>query len=79
MTLNTAVMKLKILPSITGINYIFKYITTVFLNVKNISQYYCLNCIFDQINAALLSRRNFFQKLKNLPDHHFMNCKALRV
>ncbi len=32
----------------------------------NISQYYCFNCSFDQINAELISIRDFFQKtLKN--------------
>jgi len=30
----------------------------VILNHNNISQYYCFFCIFDQINAALMSRRD---------------------
>jgi len=32
------------------------------LNSKIILQYYCLYCIFDQINAGLMSKRDFFQK-----------------
>ncbi len=47
---------------ITGINYILKYIQAVILNSKNISQYYCFCCILDQINAGLVSRREFFKK-----------------
>ncbi len=49
---------------ITEINYILKYIQTenIYLNCNIISQYYSFYCIFDQINAALLSRRDFFQK-----------------
>jgi len=30
----------------------------VILNHNNISQYYCFFCIFDQIDAALVSRRD---------------------
>jgi len=29
------------------------------------SQYYCFYCIFDQMNAALVSIRDFFQKHQN--------------
>ncbi len=50
-TLKTEVMMLKIQL------WSQKYI----LNCNNISQFYC---IFDQINAALLGRRDFFQKYK---------------
>ncbi len=53
--------------SITGINYILKYIQIQNRSLKcNISQFYCFYCIFNQINAALKSRRDFFQKHKNL-------------
>ncbi len=34
------------------------------LNCNNISQYYSFYCIFSQINAALVSRRDFFEKHK---------------
>jgi len=30
------------------------------MTLKNISQYYCFYCIFDQINAVLVSTRNLF-------------------
>ncbi len=48
---------------ITEINYILKYIKieTVILNCNNISQNIFF-CIFDQIDTALMSRRNFFKK-----------------
>ncbi len=48
---------------ITAINYIF-WQKIVILNCKNISQYYCFYCIFGQINAGLVSLRDFFQKKK---------------
>jgi len=32
------------------------------INCTNISQYYCSYCIFNQINAALVNIRDFFQK-----------------
>ncbi len=54
---------------ITEINYILQYIQieAVILNSKYISQYYCFCCILDQINAGLVSRREFFKKnIKNL-------------
>ncbi len=38
----------------------FKY--TFILNCINISQYYCFYCIFYQINAALVSTRDFIIK-----------------
>ncbi len=37
------------------------------LNCNNCSQYCCYHCIFDQINAVLVSRRDFFQEKINLP------------
>jgi len=46
---------------ITGINYILKYIKTVILNCKYISQYYWM---FYQINADFVSIKDFFQKNK---------------
>ncbi len=51
---------LKIQLSITGINYILKYIQieNIYFKSYNISQYYCYYCIFDEINAALVSRRS---------------------
>ncbi len=39
----------------SGINDILKYILTVILKGNNISQYYC---VFDQINAVLVSISN---------------------
>jgi len=46
---------------ISEINDILKYIKieNLFLNCNNISQKIC---IFDQIDTALMSRRNFFKK-----------------
>ncbi len=35
---------------------------TVYLNSNNISQYYSFYCTFDQINAALVSIKDLFQK-----------------
>ncbi len=58
MTLKTGVMMLKIQLCITAINYILLYIKieNSYFYCNNIKQYYC---IFDQINVALLSIRNF--------------------
>ncbi len=44
-------------------NTFSKYIkkNTVILNSSNILQYYFFYCIFDQINAAFVSIRDFFQ------------------
>ncbi len=49
---------------ITAINYIltFIHIETAILNCNNISHYYCFYCRFHQINAALISRRDFSQQ-----------------
>jgi len=52
-TLNTGVM-LKIKLCVTEINYILKYI-----KIENHSFVFC---IFDQINAGLMSTRDFFQE-----------------
>ncbi len=49
---NTALIK--------AIDYILKYITNI-LNCS-ISQYCIFFCIFDQINAGLMSIRDLFQK-----------------
>ncbi len=48
---------------ITEINYILicSNRKQLFL-VKNISQYYCFCCIFDQISAGLVNRRDLFIK-----------------
>jgi len=42
---------------------------------NNISQHHCFYCSFDHINAALLSIRDFFQKLKKNPtnSHKLLN------
>ncbi len=40
-------------------SHMFKY-KIVILNCNSISQYYCFYCIFDQINAALVTIRDFF-------------------
>ncbi len=49
---------------IKGINYIFKYIQieNSYWNSKTNLQYHCFCCILDQINAGLVSRREFFKK-----------------
>ncbi len=46
--------------------YILKYIQieNVILNYNNISQFYCFYWIFDQINAALVSKRDSFKNIK---------------
>ncbi len=42
------------------------------MNNNSISQYYCFYCMFNQINAALLSIKYFFQKhLQILPILNF--------
>ncbi len=62
---------------ITAIIYSLKYIQieNIILNCNNVSQYYCYYCIFDQITAALGSRRDFFQK--HLKKNH-TNPKLLK-
>ncbi len=61
-TLKTGVMMLKIQLRFKGINYILIYILkkTSDLNSNTISQFYCFYCISDQINVALVSRRDLF-------------------
>ncbi len=63
-TLKTGVMMLKIQLRITGINYILTYIHVkpAIINCTNISKCYCFYCIFDQINATLMSIWHFFKK-----------------
>ncbi len=61
-TLKTGVMMPEFQLCITGINYNILKKKTAILNCNNISQYYRFFCIFDQINAALVIRRDFFQK-----------------
>ncbi len=40
---------------------------SVVLKCNNISQYFCFYCVFDQINAAIVNKKDFFQNiLKNL-------------
>ncbi len=57
---------------ITAINYILTCIQikqTIILNHHNILQHYCFYCIlyfFVEINAALLSRRDFIQEHYNV-------------
>ena len=41
---------------------VFKKQKTIILNCNNISQYYCFFCIYYEINAALMSIRDFVQK-----------------
>ncbi len=45
--------------------------TYVIWNCYNISHYYVFYCIFDQINAALVSRRYLF--LRNCTNHNLFN------
>ncbi len=65
--------------AISGINYILKvyfrnensyFIVCSFIVCNNISQY-CFYCIFDQMNAALVSMRLISQTLKILIIHNF--------
>ncbi len=58
--------------AITWINYILK-LKTVILNCNNISQYYCFYCIFNHINAALMSIRFFFPKSFNVKSYQHSN------
>ncbi len=64
---------------ITGINWVLQYVKVEnhFSNLqKNISQFYwVLFCIIDQINATLISRRDFFFKnMKNITDPELYIC-----
>ncbi len=63
-TLKTGVMMLKIQLWSQKLNYILKYIKikNCYLNCNNISQNIFFFCIFNQIDAALMSRRHFFKK-----------------
>ncbi len=73
-TLKTGVMMLKIQLRITEINYILQYIQTEnFFNCNNFSQYYCIY----QINTALVSRRDFFQK--HFKDPKRLNSNAIQL
>ncbi len=72
----------KIQLYITGINYFLKYITIE--NVKkynNISNCYCFYCICDQINAALASKRDVFQKHKKIYYRPFiaLHIKLIKI
>ncbi len=60
--------------AIALMNYILKHITmnkTVIYNCNKMSQYYNFHSISDQINSALVSIRDFFQKHKKCfrPQH----------
>ncbi len=64
---------------ITGINYILNDKNS---SCNNFSQYYSFYCILDQINAALVNIRDFFQKTFKIPKlngnckfHHFEKQK----
>ncbi len=53
--------------TITGMNYLLKYIQTENILICNISQEYCtFYYISDQINAALVSIWDIFQKHLNI-------------
>ncbi len=63
MTLKTGVKMLKIQFCITEINYILKYIKMEKHYFKLF--FFCVFfCVSDQINAALMSIRDFFKKYK---------------
>ncbi len=51
--------------SVLAIKRNYKQNKTIILNCNNVSQYYCFYCSFIQINAALKSIRELFQKHKN--------------
>ncbi len=65
---NDAEIMLEIQLCFTGINSILKYIKieTVHLNCNNIFFKWQFLCIFDQIDSALMSIRNFFKKRTDL-------------
>ncbi len=44
---------------------------------NDISQYYCFSCILDQINAGLVSRREFFKNIKNLTVQKLLTVSVL--
>ncbi len=44
----------------------FNTYSDTMLKIKNISQYFCFCCTLDQINAGLVSRKDFFKNIKNL-------------
>ncbi len=80
-TLKTGVMMLKIQRCVTEINYNLKYIKieNIILNCNNISQNNSIFfCNFDQIDTALMSRRNFFKNIKNLTDPELL-CSSVHV
>ncbi len=60
-TLKTGVMMLKIQLCITGINYISKYIRIEnFIKIVTSFTIFLFLSVYDQINAALASIRDFF-------------------
>ncbi len=64
--------------AITWIYYILNYIKTVILNHNNISQYYSFTVFSDQINADLVTKREFFQKQKLLNHSIHKNILSLK-
>ncbi len=66
---DTEVMMLKIQLCITEINYILKYIQIKKQLNKIVIIFHNFYCIFDQINAALVSRRDLFKK----PTPNYLN------
>ncbi len=56
--------ELKIQLCITEIHFKIYSIEKSYFNGNNISQYYCFYCNFGQINAALVSIRDFAIQLK---------------
>ncbi len=80
MTLKTGLMMLKMQLCITGVNYILNQIKSLFIVTSSQHMSRCVQyikienkntillfffCIFDPINTALMSRRDFFKKHKN--------------
>ncbi len=65
-TLKTGVMMLKIQLRITEINYIYNMVIV----------FNCFYSIFDQINAALVNRRDFLKKLTKLLNNSADEHKA---
>ncbi len=65
MTLKTGVMMLKIQLCIARINYILN----VFNFFYNILENYCFYCIFNQINAALVSIRDLCEQQNGRKDN----------
>ncbi len=76
-TLKTEVMMLKIQLRITEINYTLTHIHIHFF-ILNCNNTYFFYCLFDQINAALVSRRDFIQNIQKSYKPQTFECKCAK-